>query len=99
MTERAKVYHRAKYINDDGEAWALCYRRLKPIDLSKASWTIVDEHVTCSKCRAIMRERATKMPTFEPTALWCWWLGGVAMHACRRRSGRAAFRRSAAVLS
>ena len=52
-----KIYHRADKMDPDGNVSALCFKRPKAIDLSKASWTIRDEAVTCPKCRKIIQER------------------------------------------
>lgn len=52
----AKTIHRAKHIRDDGAVSALCYSQPRAIDLSRATWTIRDEAVTCSRCLALMRE-------------------------------------------
>lgn len=49
-----KLYHRASKIHDDGKVSALCFARPRPIDLSRASWTIRDEAVTCPRCLRLM---------------------------------------------
>lgn len=47
---RAKPVHRADKINNRGGVSALCFARPRAIDLGRATWTIRDEAVTCSKC-------------------------------------------------
>ena len=54
-----KIYHMAKFFAQDesGNVSALCYAQPHPIDLTKATWTIRSDAVTCSKCRKMLRER------------------------------------------
>lgn len=56
--DEMKVCHKAKFIAQDesGDVSALCYADPHRIDLAKATWTIRQEAVTCSKCLKIMRE-------------------------------------------
>jgi hypothetical protein len=49
----ARVRHKAANVDMDGRVSALCFRRLRPIDLRKASWTMRWEAVTCPKCIAL----------------------------------------------
>jgi hypothetical protein len=44
-------------MRDDGAVSALCFKRPREIDLSKSTWTICDEDVTCPKCLALMALR------------------------------------------
>lgn len=53
-----KPVHRAKGIRGDGAVSALCFRGPRPIDLSRASWTLRDDGVTCKRCLKKMAERA-----------------------------------------
>jgi len=50
---RPKPIHRAHLTAPDGRASAKCFVRPRAIDLSRATWTIRDEDVTCKKCLAI----------------------------------------------
>lgn len=52
-----KIVHRADKINANGDVSALCYSRPRKINLAIANWTIVDRHVTCSKCVAALKAR------------------------------------------
>ena len=52
-----RIYHLAKRIRDDGAVSALCFVRDRKIDLSRSSWTIRDEAVTCPNCRKIIEAR------------------------------------------
>jgi len=51
-----KIVHRAKLISPDGDVSPLCAKKPKPIDLSRAIWTIIDEAVTCPRCRKAIKE-------------------------------------------
>lgn len=53
-----KIYHRADKINTNGAVSALCFLKPKRINLSKASWTLRDDAVTCEKCLAIIKLRS-----------------------------------------
>ena len=46
--------HSADKINQSGGVSALCFKKPRAISLSVATWTIVDEQVTCRKCLNIM---------------------------------------------
>jgi hypothetical protein len=48
---RPKVYHLAAKTDAAGNVSALCYTTPHAIDLSRASWTIRREAVTCPRCR------------------------------------------------
>lgn len=50
-----KIYHKAKYIGQDGSVSALCFKKPHPINLKRQTWTLRDEAVTCKKCIAIMK--------------------------------------------
>lgn len=54
----AKLYHRASLINGHGHVSALCFKEPRAIVLSRASWTMRDEAVTCKKCQKKMAERS-----------------------------------------
>lgn len=49
-----KIYHMASKINQNGGVSALCFKKLKPINLSVASWTNRRTAVTCPKCLRIL---------------------------------------------
>jgi hypothetical protein len=50
-----KKYHRADKSDGRGNVSALCFKRPRPIDLSRALWTTDDRAVTCKKCIALIR--------------------------------------------
>jgi hypothetical protein len=50
-----KIYHKAALFGTAGVS-ALCFRRPRAIDLTRALWTINDDAVTCPKCLRLMRE-------------------------------------------
>lgn len=52
-----KTIHMAGMISADGDASALCYESLRPIDLAKASWSLRAGAVTCKECQTRLRER------------------------------------------
>lgn len=52
-------------IREDGAVSALCFKRPRKIDLTRSSWTIRDEAVTCSKCLALLAKR-------ETAEAWAW---------------------------
>jgi len=49
-----KVYHKAKHINPNGDVSALCFKRPRKINLKKSAWVVIDENVTCPKCKKIL---------------------------------------------
>ncbi len=59
---KPKIYHRAKYMSAAGGVSALCHAKPRPIDIKKQSWTIVDEHVTCPKCRKLLAPIKSEVP-------------------------------------
>lgn len=50
-----KVCHKARHVSDRGNVSALCYSKPRAINLSRASWTLRDEAVTCRRCRALIK--------------------------------------------
>lgn len=48
---RRKPVHMVAYMNDAGEASALCFYNPHPINLRKATWTTRWEAVTCPQCK------------------------------------------------
>lgn len=62
----APLYHRAHLVTEMGEVSALCFKWPKPIDLTRARWTIRPEAVTCPRCRALQQHSSA---TKEGTAL------------------------------
>jgi len=55
-TPLKKVYHRAMFVDPDGNVSALCFRTPRAIDLKKALWTNRDEAVTCPSCKAAIND-------------------------------------------
>lgn len=55
-----KLYHRAKLVTEAGQVSALCFTTPRPIDLTRARWTIRDEAVTCPRCRIILHQQKPK---------------------------------------
>ena len=51
-----RKYHRADKVSDKGVS-ALCFAVPRAISLTRASWTIRDEAVTCKKCLEAMKGR------------------------------------------
>ena len=47
---KPKPVHRAKLIRTDGKVSPLCADKPRPINLARATWTLLDALVTCSKC-------------------------------------------------
>lgn len=54
----SKIYHRAKYLNAEGQVSALCYKRKRPIDLTRESWALTDKGVNCPKCLKLIADKA-----------------------------------------
>lgn len=54
----SKRYHKASKVNQRGGVSALCFAQPRSIDLSRASWTIRDEAVTCPRCRKLLQQIA-----------------------------------------
>ena len=53
-----KTYHMAKMVTLDGAVSPLCAKVPRAIDLSKASWTLRADAVTCPRCRAALKAKA-----------------------------------------
>ena len=53
----SKIYHYAAKINAEGGVSALCFVTPRAIDLSRASWTIRENAVTCRKCKRAIANR------------------------------------------
>jgi hypothetical protein len=53
----AKIVHKAGKINENGHVSALCFRKPRPIDLTRASWTLVDKFVTCGHCKQQLNDQ------------------------------------------
>jgi len=45
-----KIIHKAKLVASHGDVSPLCAKTPRKIDLSKESWTLRDNAVTCPKC-------------------------------------------------
>ncbi len=48
-----RVVHRAGQIRSDGAVSARCFKRPRPIDMKRASWTTTAAGVTCPRCKAL----------------------------------------------
>jgi hypothetical protein len=59
---KPRVYHRAVGMNLYGDVTAACFKVPRRIDLSKASWTIRDEAVTCPRCRKLIATPSPALP-------------------------------------
>lgn len=46
-----KTYHFAAKMSAEGDVSALCFKVPRAIDLTRASWTVRAEAVTCKKCK------------------------------------------------
>jgi hypothetical protein len=46
-----KPVHLAAKVDQEGNVSAMCFKRPHAIDLTRASWTIRGEAVTCHRCR------------------------------------------------
>lgn len=55
-----KPIHRMKNVNEMGDVTSLCKPRVT-IDLRKASWVILDGHVTCPACLKLMRAEVARL--------------------------------------
>lgn len=51
---KPKPVHRAKLVRGDGKVSPLCADKPRPINLGRATWTIVDSLVTCPRCLAAL---------------------------------------------
>ena len=56
MRPEGKIVHMAGKINSKGYVSALCYAKSRKIDLTKESWTIRLEAVTCKPCKRLARK-------------------------------------------
>jgi hypothetical protein len=59
---RAKRYHLAAAMDDEGHVSALCFNPPRAINMRRASWTNRREAVTCPKCLAIIAVRVPVTP-------------------------------------
>lgn len=50
-----KIYHMADKVNQHGGVSALCFKKPRSIDLTRALWTAIKEDVTCKKCKALLK--------------------------------------------
>jgi hypothetical protein len=46
--------HKAKHLRPDGAVSPLCARTPRAIDLKRATWTLHNDAVTCSRCLAVL---------------------------------------------
>lgn len=52
-----RVRHRGDKINSRGRVSALCFATPRAIDMTRATWVMSDDAVTCPKCRALINSR------------------------------------------
>lgn len=71
MEQSHKTVHKASLVREDGAVSPLCAKSPRPIDLSRATWTLREEAVTCKRCGSILRWRALRSATAkrEPSKL------------------------------
>jgi hypothetical protein len=55
---KVRKVHRADKVAENGGVSALCFKRPRAIDLSRASWTIRPEAVTCPRCKKLQEAAA-----------------------------------------
>lgn len=55
-----KIRHRWHLISEHGDVSPLCASKPRKINLERESWTNRDEAVTCPRCLAAMRKRASE---------------------------------------
>jgi hypothetical protein len=55
-----RIKHRGHLVNGRGGVSALCFKRPRAIDMSRATWVGRDDTVTCRKCLAIIGERSRR---------------------------------------
>lgn len=53
-TPRERIFHRAQFMGESPDVSALCYPEPRAINFRKAGWTMCNESVTCSRCRALL---------------------------------------------
>lgn len=56
-----KIYHLAGMVRADGAVSARCFKKPRPIDLAKVSWTFLPEQATCKKCLVIAQRDAQEV--------------------------------------
>ncbi len=54
---RKRIVHRGAKINQRGGVSPLCAKTPRALDLSKATWVLRDEAVTCPKCLRLIAAR------------------------------------------
>jgi hypothetical protein len=54
----AKVFHKAAFIDREGNASALCFRKPHAVNLSRETAVLVDENVTCEACLALLEKNS-----------------------------------------
>ena len=54
-----RMYHRGDKINQRGGVSALCFAAPRAINMTRATWTMSDDAVTCPKCKALILARST----------------------------------------
>lgn len=51
-----RLVHMAAGLSRNGDVSARCYRRPRPINLKRATWTLRLSAVTCPRCKKIIRK-------------------------------------------
>ena len=54
-----KKYHMAHKLNGKGGVSALCFKKPRAIDLTRALWTNRPDAVTCEKCLALLPHKVS----------------------------------------
>ena len=54
MVFMTKIYHKAKHMKANGDVSALCFKSPRKINLKKSGWVLIDENVTCPKCKKLL---------------------------------------------
>jgi hypothetical protein len=61
---KPKTIHRGTHVNEAGGVKALCFDVPRSIDLTRATWAMRDQDVTCPKClRIIASAKLSKVAT------------------------------------
>lgn len=57
VAPKARPVHRAKHVTSAGDVSPLCAPKPRRLDLTRSSWTLRDDAVTCPRCRALIAAR------------------------------------------
>jgi len=53
-----KICHKAKMVSPNGDVSPLCAKKPRKINLAKERWTLIDDCVTCKRCKRLMKARS-----------------------------------------